>query len=472
MKTLATKVFKGRDGWEALTMTETNANGKAWRITTHKTRKGVSCSAIEGEDMGGGSFSYDLFGGKRLELANMEGVCNENKVRAVHATGLAEFEKQIQNIKPEYVLTVGQVIFTDHVHSESNRRVIYEVIQPGHFKTVTLDGKKLHRDDRVKNYAEKFGIGVYYNEGEILPLDKVNELVNAATIYTQQEEERKTKAAEVAKAERLAKIEAGKKIISAIPSGIEHVIIAQLEQDESDPYTDYHGSRTAETVYLSWSKNGRDLFPEMRKAAAKFEPTQIYSAENPDFENREKYSMGAGYYLGQSRYSGWNVSKTNIDGRSLEALQIAAAEGRFYCNVEDEAEEVAEVAPIETEVGKINIIEYGKGLAVVGDTKPIKDQLKALGGRFNFRLTCGAGWVFPMSKLEDLKDLLTGLNSKADKVKEELKDEVKKTLDFLASTDIEIYGEVREGTKEAFKVQDVPFVEVPQMKNNILQLGF
>jgi hypothetical protein len=42
MKTLATKVFKGRDGWEALTMTETNANGKAWRITTHKTSRGVS----------------------------------------------------------------------------------------------------------------------------------------------------------------------------------------------------------------------------------------------------------------------------------------------------------------------------------------------------------------------------------------------------------------------------------------------
>lgn len=43
----------------------------------------------------------------------------------------------------------------------------------------------------------------------------------------------------------------------------------------------------------------------------------------------------------------------------------------------------------------INVVEYSaKAFAVVGDTKPIKAKLKALGGRFNSHLSCGAGWIF------------------------------------------------------------------------------
>ena len=133
--------------------------------------------------------------------------------------------------------------------------------------------------------------------------------------------------------------------------------------------------------------------------------------------------------------------------------------------VEAKTEQAAEVAPIQTEAGKINIIEYGKGVAVVGDTKPVKEQLKAMGGRFNFRLTCGAGWVFPISKLEELKALLIGLNSKAETVKEEVKNEVKKTLDFFNQTDLAIYGEVTEATKKAHEMQNAPFVEVEDYEN-------
>lgn len=61
--------------------------------------------------------------------------------------------------------------------------------------------------------------------------------------------------------------------------------------------------------------------------------------------------------------------------------------------------------------GKIQIIQYSeKSIAVIGDTKPIKDKLKELGGSFNFRLTCGAGWIFPMSKLNALQTSLGSQN--------------------------------------------------------------
>lgn len=35
-----------------------------------------------------------------------------------------------------------------------------------------------------------------------------------------------------------------------------------------------------------------------------------------------------------------------------------------------------------------------KSFAVVGNTKPLRKELALLGGAYNPRLTCGAGWVF------------------------------------------------------------------------------
>ena len=57
--------------------------------------------------------------------------------------------------------------------------------------------------------------------------------------------------------------------------------------------------------------------------------------------------------------------------------------------------------------GKFQIIDYSdKAIAVTGDTKAIKDDLKALGGRFNPRLKCGAGWIFSKKKQQALEKLL------------------------------------------------------------------
>jgi len=82
-------------------------------------------------------------------------------------------------------------------------------------------------------------------------------------------------------------------------------------------------------VILAGSKHGRDIFSEFRKAAARIPesahlanvPTADQSGtprteENkgwwrPADEHREKYSMGAGYYLKSSGHysSGWLVCK-------------------------------------------------------------------------------------------------------------------------------------------------------------------
>ena len=57
------------------------------------------------------------------------------------------------------------------------------------------------------------------------------------------------------------------------------------------------------------------------------------------------------------------------------------------------------------------IVDYSqKTFALFGDTRPIKEQLKALGGKFNPRLTHEdkkqAGWIFSKSKEQEIKNLL------------------------------------------------------------------
>lgn len=55
----------------------------------------------------------------------------------------------------------------------------------------------------------------------------------------------------------------------------------------------------------------------------------------------------------------------------------------------------------------LRMVDYSeKAVAVVGDTKSVKDLLKSMGGRFNARLSCGVGWVFSKKKTDELKAAL------------------------------------------------------------------
>lgn len=65
---------------------------------------------------------------------------------------------------------------------------------------------------------------------------------------------------------------------------------------------------------------------------------------------------------------------------------------------------------IATSVGtsfNVSLIAYSeKSVAVIGDTKTVKNLLKSMGGRFNARLSCGAGWIFSNKKTNELKTAL------------------------------------------------------------------
>ncbi len=58
---------------------------------------------------------------------------------------------------------------------------------------------------------------------------------------------------------------------------------------------------------------------------------------------------------------------------------------------------------IETLGPNLSLVEYSaKSVAVIGDTKPNKDALKELGGKWNSRLKCGPGWIYPKTKVDEI----------------------------------------------------------------------
>lgn len=59
----------------------------------------------------------------------------------------------------------------------------------------------------------------------------------------------------------------------------------------------------------------------------------------------------------------------------------------------------------------LQIVNYSeKAVALVGDTKAVKKQLKEIGGRFNMKLTCGPGWIFSAKKRPEIEKLISELD--------------------------------------------------------------
>ena len=55
----------------------------------------------------------------------------------------------------------------------------------------------------------------------------------------------------------------------------------------------------------------------------------------------------------------------------------------------------------------LNYVDYSdKAFAIIGETKPIKLMLKSLGGKYNPKLKCGAGWIFSKRKQAEICSVL------------------------------------------------------------------
>lgn len=323
--------------------------------------------------------------------------------------------------RSQQVVQVNQIIHMEGYNYD--KYVVYDITSDKWgitYKLICLRTRAFFTTDIVRPLNEKFGIGYYYNSDTLELMDsfEVAGLLQEAQQIekAEQEEEDKEKARVEAK-KAIGRV----RLAEIMPQDAQAIIIARLKKDESDSQSDYFASSTQRTVILGFSTHKRDLFSEMRKHASNFEPTTYLAEYNAEYEHREKYSMGAGYYLGESKYSGWIIEKSPIIKResAIEYYAYTAGYEENICiktptNTNPPNSDNDKPTTNNKSNNNCSVVEYSdKAIAVFGETKAIKEELKAMGGRFNNRLTFNgeklAGWVFPKSKEEKLA-LFFGLN--------------------------------------------------------------
>ncbi|SHG20611.1 hypothetical protein [Dysgonomonas macrotermitis] len=309
-----------------------------------------------------------------------------------------------------------------------SRYVVYKITHNDfgyHYHLINLKTLDFHQSEIIKPLSQKFGIGMYYDDKDIefMPEAEVAELYAQAKAKEDAEREAERKENEHGEEVRIIGREWLK---NNLPTDAKAIIVGRLKQDESDSQTDYFASSTARTVILGFSKHTRDIFSEMRKHASNFEGTAHLAEYNEDYEHREKYSMGDGYYLGESKYHGWIIEKEPIYNRERiieEFSYIAGCPDNIHIKANktgkvnnpnpNELEQQPTVPTLQITSGNLQfeIVDYSeKAIALFGDTKAIKDLLSAMGGKFNPRLTCGdskkAGWIFSKVKRSELEGVL------------------------------------------------------------------
>ena len=187
--------------------------------------------------------------------------------------------------------------------------VVYKVEKTDwviNYQLIDINTHVFNSTTHIRPLSEKFGIGIYYDDKEpqYMTAEEVATLLTKAQVKKKLEEQQ----AEQEKKRREKVRAIGREWLrESIPQDAKAIIVARLKQDDSDSQTDYFASSVQRTIILGFSKHKRDLFSEMRKHANNFEGTAYLAEYNEDYEHREKYSMGNGYYLGKSSYSGWII---------------------------------------------------------------------------------------------------------------------------------------------------------------------
>ena len=284
------------------------------------------------------------------------------------------YDTDVQNVRE------NQIVIFDGPYNMRQRMVVAGIAhtQSGYnYRLIDPETAEEHSADLIRPLRDKFGIGHYYDDEhpEFMDAAEVAALRTRADALKAEQEAARRAAAE--DAERLRTIGA-ERLRQIVPDDAVAVIIGEQHESECDPYTDYFGSRIVRTVILGFSTHTRDLFPEMRKAAARFEGTAHLAERNAEYEHREKYSMGHGYYLGTHRYSGWQVSKESCRDKEgiIKRFAVVAGKSDNVC-IENPAP-VQTAAPETVADARVEIVEYSaKSIAVFGDTS-MNEQITAI----------------------------------------------------------------------------------------------
>lgn len=252
-------------------------------------------------------------------------------------------------------------------------------------------------DKYARPISEKFGIGFYYDLDAPRATDEeIAQAIERANNFLKEEEEEKNRAEEESKR---AKEEVLKKYgaIYDQPSGkymTDAVLVAKhIRQDLTN------------------------AFPGQKFSVRKSDYSTI-NIEWKDGPTREEVEQIAGKHQRNCTRDRWNDDLWDHSDTAFTSVfggvdyifyyRETAPENReisLYTKPEPKQNKTTKTETIESK--GLQIIDYSeKAIAIVGDTKAIKETLKTLGGRFNSHLSCGAGWIFSKAKEATLREAL------------------------------------------------------------------
>ena len=131
----------------------------------------------------------------------------------------------------------------------------------------------------------------------VLPELDVMRLMKKSEALRVETEEKKARA----EREYTELVEKGKALFAKhIPADAKALIVAERHVDECDSMTDYFHHSVKEVVILAWSAHTKDLFSEMRKAAAKIPETAHLGPNKGHFT--AMVTIGADFYSNGSYY--------------------------------------------------------------------------------------------------------------------------------------------------------------------------
>ena len=102
------------------------------------------------------------------------------------------------------------------------------------------------------------------------------------------------------------------------------------------------------------------------------------------------------------------------------------------------------------------VIDYtSKSIVVTGETKPLKNRLKELGGRFNPNLTSGPGWVFNAVHRDKVEAFLKDPKSLGENGSTAT---VSKSTDSSSSSSSSKYSAAEDTSKTESNLSNVPYI--------------
>lgn len=329
--------------------------------------------------------------------------------------------------------------------SMTEAAIISEADEHGTFKAVFMSEYEpgFTTVDRYSSpHSKKFGIGNYYDDaGATWPAEEVQKFIVLAEKAVKEEAEAAS-----------AKAKADAEEIAALPSQYPFLTVNQEDDDKvtkknlmtelkkNFPGVRFYAKKRYYSSYdIRW-ENGptEDQVKEITQKYVAWESDWSGDYRDPAYSNFNKV-FGGFKYLFTSREFSEDVESLREEFKTLVNFDDSFSEhdkNRYFrlmlqrteiysqvtgiernpdvsfASVEDcynltfNDKDTKKEAPIMAE--NLEIVDYSeKSFAVIGETKPIKDKLKELGGKFNFRLKCGAGWIFPKTKEPEVKAALS-----------------------------------------------------------------